>query len=147
METIQSAALEFAITLAIGGLGLLAAYASYGIKKAAHTLKVQTEKLEKEEQRTLFINALDDAAELTDKVVSAIEQTTASGLRELVKDGKANRKELEALAIKAADEIKRSLAPQAQKIITEHFGSFEKYLKDSIEAKVHELKTKPTLLS
>lgn len=147
METIQNAALEFAITLAIGGLGLLAAYASYGIKRATQTLKLQTEKIEQEGQRMLFLDALDDVAELTDKVVSSIEQTTAAGLRELVKDGKASRSELEALAFKAAEEIKKSLAPQAQRIITEHFGSFEKYLKDSIEAKVHEIKTKPTLLN
>lgn len=141
MEAIQSVATEFAMTIAVGVVTLLAAYATYGIKKVTEKVKLQTQLIEKEEKRTLFLNALEDVAELTDKVVGSIEQTTAKALRELVQGGKADKKQLEDLAKKAAEEITASLAPDVQRVITDNFGSFEKYLSESIEAKVLELKS------
>ncbi|MBV1817631.1 hypothetical protein KUA25_06090 [Bacteroidales bacterium MSK.15.36] len=141
MEAIQSMASEFIVTLALGIITLLAAYATYGIRKVTEKVKLQTQQIKEEEKRNLLLNALDDVSELTEKVVGSIEQTTAKSLRELVADGKADRAELEALAKKAAAEITQSLTPEAQRVIEENFGNFEKYLSACIESKVLELKS------
>lgn len=141
MEVIQSMASEFVLTMALGIVTLLAAYATYGIKKVTEKVKLQTQLIEETEKRTLLLNALEDVSELTEKVVGSIEQTTARSLRELVSSGKADRTQLEALAKKAASEITTSLQPDVQRVIEENFGSFEKYLSACIESKVLELKT------
>lgn len=141
MEVIQSMASEFVLTMALGIVALLAAYATYGIKKVTEKVKLQTQLIEETEKRTLLLNALEDVSELTEKVVGSIEQTTARSLRELVSSGKADRTQLEALAKKAASEITTSLQPDVQRVIEENFGSFEKYLSACIESKVLELKT------
>lgn len=141
MEAIQSIAGEFAATMALGVITLLAAYATYGIRKVTEKVKLQTQQIKEEGQRNLLLNALEDVSELTEKVVGSIEQTTAKSLRELVADGKVDRVELEALAKKAAAEITASLQPDMQRVIEENFGSFEKYLSACIESKVLELKS------
>lgn len=128
-------------TVACGLIGLFAAYATYGVRKLTAQIKVQTQKLESEEQRNLLYDALDDVNELTGKVVASIEQTTAKGLRQLVADGKADREELLSLSKVAAEEVKAAIKPEVQKIIAENFGSFERYLTACIETKVLELKS------
>lgn len=141
MEVIQNATNELLVTLALGVITLLAAYATYGLKKLVANAKKQVEKLESDEMRKMLINAIEDVDELTTKTVSTIEQTTAKNLRELVKDGKADKSELEALAKKAALEITESLRPDVKTVIADNFGSFEKYLSWCIETKVLELKS------
>ena len=48
--------------------------------------------------------------------VGAMEQTTAKALREAVKGGKASRDELVALGKQVFDEVKASIAPEAQRV-------------------------------
>lgn len=140
--TIQVIANEFLKSLALGVVALAGAYATYGIRKFVAKLKVQTQFIQEEEQRKLVQAALEDVAELTEKTVAAIEQTTAKQIREAVKDGKIDRTELEQLAKRAAFDITETLKPETQKVIDQHFGGFQSYLEKCIEAKVLELKTK-----
>ena len=61
-------------------------------------------------------------------------------LREAVKGGKASRDELVALGKQVFDEVKASIAPEAQRVITKNLGSFDEYLTKCIEAAVLEIK-------
>ena len=69
-----------------------------------------------------------------------MEQTTAKALREAVKNGTASREELLALGKQVFDEVKAAVGPEAQKVITENLGSFDKYLTNCIEEAVLRVK-------
>ena len=112
MDIIQSAAFEMLLNVALAVLALAGAYAVYYIRLGASKLKAQT----------------------------ALEQTTAKALREAVKGGKASREELVALGKQVFDEVKASIAPEAQRVITKNLGSFDEYLTKYIEATVLEIK-------
>ena len=85
-------------------------------------------------------NALADVASLATLSVNAMEQTTAKALREAVKSGTANREELLALGKQVFDDVKATIAPEAQKVITENLGSFDNYLTKCIEDAVLKVK-------
>lgn len=140
MEVIQSTVSEAAVTIVLALIGLLAAYATYGIHKLTEKVKTQTAQLKDEEARRLLNNALEDVEELTTVTVASIEQTTAKQLREAVKDGKVDRSELVALSKQAAEEITAAVKPETQKVIEENLGSFRDYISKLIEEKVLSLK-------
>ncbi|EPR07774.1 hypothetical protein [Ruminiclostridium papyrosolvens] len=141
MEAIQSTVSQALVTVTISLIGLLAAYATYGIHKATQKVKTQTAQLKDEDARRLLNNALEDVEELTIVTVASIEQTTAKQLREAVKDGKAEREELVALSKQAVNEITASVKPGTQKIIEENLGNFRDYISKLVEEKVLKLKT------
>jgi hypothetical protein len=141
MEAIQSMANQSLVNLFVALLGLLAAYATYGISKITTKAKAQTQQIKDDAQRKLLDDAIDDVEELTTKTVGAIEQTTAKELREAVKAGSAKKEDLIALSKKAAEEIAEQIKPEAQQLIEENFGSFEDYLMKCIENKVLFLKS------
>ena len=140
MEAIQSMAVEVLTGLALAVISLLGAYAMYGINKLIAKAKVQTAQIANEQQRKLLEDALADVKTLATITVTATEQTTASALREAVKDGSTNRAELLALGTKAFNDIKAKVTPTAQQTITKNLGSFDDYLHNLIESTVLELK-------
>ena len=77
---------------------------------------------------------------LATKTVAKIEQTTASALRESVKDGNASPDELKKLSEQAFSDIKKQLSKDTRDLIEVHFGSYAKFIEDTIEQKVLELK-------
>jgi len=125
MHTIQAIFSDAVVTLAAALIGLLAAYALKGIKKATDKIELQTKKLKNEDARQTLNNALWDVERIATITVAAIEQTTAKALRAAVKDGRADRDDLVALSKQALDEITAAIKPEAQKIITENIGKFE----------------------
>ena len=127
------------VVLALVALAL--AYGLSAIKSSIAKAKVEALKITNEKERQLLIDALDDIDILTTKTVSRIEQTTAKSLRELVKDGKIERNELIGLSQDAFNEISKSLRPECKTLVEKHFGDFSKYLTNSIEEKVLELKS------
>ncbi|MEA4892632.1 MAG: hypothetical protein VB085_08740 [Peptococcaceae bacterium] len=133
---LQEAVSQIVIALA----GLCLAFAAYGIKRGTDWLRQKTAALKSEEQRRELTAALEDLDMLTDKTVTAIEQTTASEIRKLIKDGKASREELVALSKDAYTRIRSSLAPEYQAVLQENFGNLKDVILAGIEAKVLELK-------
>ena len=146
MSVIQIVATEALTSLALGVISLLGAYALYFISKSVAKIKVETSKISDEAQRTLFENALADVANLVSTTVSALEQTTASALRDAVKDGKVDREELLSLGETAFNSIKARTGIAAQVVIAENLGSFDGYLNNLIESKVLELKTNTSVV-
>ena len=78
------------------------------------------------------------------KAAVGVRNTAIDGdnhkLREAVKGGKASREELVALGKQVFDEVKASIAPEAQRVITKNLGSFDEYLTKCIEAAVLKIK-------
>lgn len=140
MDIIQSTATGVLVNLTLGVITLLGAYGVYFVRKAAVKVQTQTARLKDDASRKLLTDALEDVENLAVKTVGSIEQTTASALRETVKDGKADRKELLALGKKAFDEVKAAITPEAQKVITDNLGSFDGYLSKLIEDAVRRVK-------
>ena len=140
MEIIQSAATELLVNVALAVLALAGAYAVYYIRLGTSKLKAQTAQIEDASTRKVLDDALEDVANLATLSVGAMEQTTAKALREAVKGGKASREELVALGKQVFDEVKASIAPEAQRVITKNLGSFDEYLTKFIEAAVLEIK-------
>lgn len=141
MSAIQSIASQVLVNLSISVITLLGAYALYYIQKQVTKVKVQTNQLKSDSERKLLVNALDDVEKLVTVTVGSIEQTTASALRQAVKDGTTNKDELIALGQKAFNDVKAKIAPEAQQLIAKNLGSFNDYLSNLIETKVLELKT------
>ena len=123
MEIIQSAATELLVNVALAVLALAGAYAVYYIRLGTSKLKAQTAQIEDASTRKVLDDALEDVANLA----------TLSG-------GKASRDELVALGKQVFDEVKASIAPEAQRVITKNLGSFDEYLTKCIEAAVLEIK-------
>ena len=119
MEIIQSAATELLVNVALAVLALAGAYAVYYIRLGTSKLKAQTAQLEDASTRKVLDDALEDVA---------------------IKGGKASREELVALGKQVFDEVKASIAPEAQRVITKNLGSFDEYLTKCIEAAVLKIK-------
>lgn len=140
MEIIQSAASEALVNVTLAVITLAAAVAVYYIKLAASKVKAQLGQLKDETGRKVLENALADIVSLTTLSVGAMEQTTAKALREAVKSGAASRDELVALSRQVFDEVKASITPEAQRVITENLGNFDSYLTKCIEDAVLKIK-------
>ena len=147
MEIIQSAATELLVNVALAVLALAGAYAVYYIRLGASKLKAQTAQIEDESARKVLDNALADVENLATKSVGAMEQTTAKALRDAVKNGTASREELLALGKQVFDEVKAAIAPEAQQVITDNLGSFDKYLTAVIEDAVLHIKNEDPYLT
>lgn len=134
MDTAQQFLSQIVIDVAMAGITLLAAYGINAIHKLTQKVKLETKRIQDEEQRKLLTDALEDLEDLTTKTVADIEQRTARALREAVKQGVRERAELEALAKEAYDEIAEAFKPESKALIQKNFGSFSKYLTKAIEA-------------
>ena len=129
MEIIQSAATELLVNVALAVLALAGAYAVYYIRLGTSKLKAQTAQIEDASTRKVLDDALKD-----------VENLATLSLSEAVKGGKASREELVALGKQVFDEVKASIAPEAQRVITKNLGSFDEYLTKCIEAAVLKIK-------
>lgn len=127
-------------SILIALISLAASYAVLYINKLKEKAMVETAKLKDEKHRQLVNDALDQLNRLAAKTITKIEQTAASEIRQAVKDGKTDKEKLKALAVKAYDEIYLTLKPEYRKLLEKELGSFSKYLEDTIEEKVFEIK-------
>lgn len=130
----------FLVDLAFALIGLLAAYGIKLITKTKQKVEAETLKIIDERQRQLLNNALNSLQDIAIKTVTKIEQTTAKELRQAVKEGKASKDSLKALAVKAYDEIYLTLKPDYRKLIADELGGIAKYIEDTIEEKVFQIK-------
>lgn len=140
MELITSAASDALVNVVLAIIALAGAYGVYYIRLGAAKLKEQTAQIKDEAGRKVLEDALDDVVNLATVSVGAMEQTTAKALRDAVKNGTASREELLALGKQVFDEVKAAIAPEAQQVITDNLGSFDKYLTAVIEDAVLHIK-------
>ena len=140
MDLIISAASDALLNVVLAVIALAGAYGVYFIRLGAAQLKEQTAQNKDEAGRKVLEDALDDVVNLATVSVGAMEQTTAKALRDAVKRGKAKPEELAALGKQVIDEVKAAISPQAQQVITDNLGSFDKYLTAVIEDAVLKVK-------
>lgn len=141
-ETIVNELLKLASDILPLLISLVSALLLYVLLLIKKRIQVETVKITDEGQRKLLENAIDDAFNLANQTVAAIEQQAASAIREAVKDGKVDRNELLKLSDQALTEIKAKLSPEAQRLISENFADLDAYLKNEIEAAVLQIKGK-----
>lgn len=140
MKIIQNAATEVLINFTLGIISLAGAYGIYYIRLGASKLKAQTAQIADMAGRKVLEDAVADVASLATLSVNAMEQTTARALRDAVKSGTKDRKELLALSGQVFDEVKAAIAPEAQEVISANLGSFDAYLAKCIEDAVLKVK-------
>lgn len=140
MDLIINAASDALLNVVLAVIALAGAYGAYFIRLGAAKLKEQTAQIKDEAGRKVLEDALDDVVNLATVSVGAMEQTTAKALRDAVKSGKAKPEELAALGKQVFDEVKAAISPQAQQVITDNLGSFDKYLTAVIEDAVLKVK-------
>ena len=146
MELITSAASDALVNVVLAIIALAGAYGVYYIRLGAAKLKEQTAQIKDEAGRKVLEDAL-DVVNLATVSVGAMEQTTAKALRDAVKNGTASREELLALGKQVFDEVKAAISPQAQQVITDNLGSFDKYLTAVIEDAVLHIKNEDPYLT
>ena len=137
MDLIINAASDALLNVVLAVIALAGAYGVYFIRLGAAKLTAQ---IKDEAGRKVLEDALDDVVNLATVSVGAMEQTTAKALRDAVKSGKAKPEELAALGKQVFDEVKAAISPQAQQVITDNLGSFDKYLTAVIEDAVLKVK-------
>lgn len=147
MELITSAASDALVNVVLAIIALAGAYGVYYIQLGAAKLKEQTAQIKDEAGRKVLEDALDDVVNLATVSVGAMEQTTAKALRDAVKNGTASREELLALGKQVFDEVKAAITPEAQQVITDNLGSFDKYLTAVIEDAVLHIKNEDPYLT
>lgn len=141
LDQMQGVVVETLVTVILALITLVATYATYYIKKAAEKLKIELKSMEDEKQKVLLDRALDRLEVVASKTVNKIEQVTAKKIRKAIEDGKADRKELEALAYEAYGEIINTLEPEYIGVIENSLGDARTYILNTVEEKVKEVKT------
>lgn len=136
----QNAINDILANLVLAVVLLLSAYALHYLKKGIAKLKAEAQKIDNEEQRNLALMAIDRLDDVTTKTVKAIEQTTAKELREAVKAGITSREQLIKLSQDAFNQIFDQLEPEYLAVLATTLGDMDSYIKNTIEAKVLELK-------
>ena len=139
-EQIQPAVIDFISGIGLALLGLMAAQSIAYINRAATKIKTETAQIKDRQQREMILHATSRLQEVAEKTVLKIEQTTASELRQAVKDGKIERQELLDLSEKAYKEIIQTVEPQVIDVLQESIGNVKLYLMNVIEAEVKNLK-------
>ncbi len=146
METIMPVLSDSALTIAAALLSLLCAFAVNSIRALTAKLRAESSKLEAEELRELADEAIGRVDDMAAKAVKTTEQTVAAALREQVKAGYANQEELLALGRSVCAEIKANLHDDFLEALRLTVGDVEAYIKNTVEAKVYELKQRSALL-
>ncbi|MEF2968343.1 guanylate kinase [Paenibacillus sp. M1] len=136
----QNSIQDILTNFALGVLTLLCAYAMYYIKRAIAKVKLEAQKIDNEEQRSLILTALSRLDDVATKTVRSIEQTTAKEIREAVKAGLTSRDQLFQLSRQAFDQIYDQLEPEYLAVLASTLGDMDNYIKNTIESKVLELK-------
>jgi BMFP domain-containing protein YqiC len=125
-------------------LPVLSAYIIFLCTKLQGYLKLRAEKITNETQRKLVDSAIDRVNELAQKTVGQIEQTVAKDMRQAVSDGKIDKTELEALGNQAVKDIMSQLSMDAKTALNSEFTDVEKYVKDTMESTLLNLKSSTT---
>src|SRR5690606_2167881 len=136
LDVLIGAMQEVLVTVLLGLLSLASLYAVSWIRrqKAALEARIQSEIVDRMIAR---------AAALAESTVLAMESTVAKRLREAVKAGLADRRELEALGRQAVDDVLEHLGAEGRRILEESIGDVRDFVRDLVEAQVERLKQVP----
>lgn len=134
-------------TLVTVGSTLIIALIGYGFRIVSNVIASEKAKAQAN-QNNLLVSAFASAETVINATVNAvvgkIEQVTAGTLREAVKNGNADRKELLALAQTAYDEVIAMVSPTVVEQLEKVIMDSEQYILDKIENSVRAVKLEKT---
>lgn len=140
-ESLQSVATQALLDVAIAALTLVATWATIRIGQATAKLKAETTQAVRDERQAALIQrGLDRINDVAQKAVASIEQTMAGTLRQAVKEGRADRASLLALANLAYARVVRAITPEMEQALRAELGDLRTYVLDTIEAEVGKIK-------
>lgn len=139
-EQVISVVTQFVGEAVIALIGLVCAYLVFYLKQASAHIQEKTKQVMDARQQQILWDALTQVNDVAGKTVQKLEQTVAGGLREAIKDGKAQREELVALGEQAYKEVMNTVSPEVKQILFDRMGDLQNYVRSMIEAKVLQVK-------
>ena len=124
---------QSAVTLVIALLGLAVAYGTSYIRKASKRLQEQTD-------MELTQNLIANLEKVVLVAVEGAEQRVAKDLREAVKEGKAGREQLLAVASAVKRDVLDILGTESIWLLEQTFGDVHALIENYIEAAVSQVK-------
>lgn len=132
-SAIQAELLNLLVTVVVGLLGLLGVYILNYINQLKNNLKQKA-------KNDLVDVALDRLEYLVGTTVTALEQSIAEDLRAMVKDGKADRKELLAVGVQAFEAVKDGLQDSTKEVLRDTFTDLDTLIMRKIDDALYTLK-------
>lgn len=135
-QAIQSC-IQTIVIAVIGVVGTAAvAYLNVLKQKAITSINnMQDEKL-----RSTLNDAITDAANLVESVVTSLEQEEKQEILKAMEDGKVDRDELCKLKDVAINKVINQLGTESVKILESSFGNIMEYIGDLVSKQVYQLK-------
>src|SRR5690606_20761905 len=109
---------------------------SLGGAYALYYINLGRQRLQERAQLDLVDRMIHRAATLAETLVMSLEGTVAKELREMVKDGKVSRAELQAVGDAAVKIVLDRLGEDGRTVLEESLGDVRAFVKDLVEAKV-----------
>lgn len=127
---------------AIGIISLAIGYFTYFLSKYLENVKIQTIIMREKRERMLYENATKDLDNIILKIVQMTEQVIVKALKENSSDGKLKYNDIEKINNNTFNYVLENLSEENKNILKEHIRDIDTYIKNSIEAKVYEMKNK-----
>lgn len=132
-SAIQAELLNLLVTVVVGLLGLLGVYILNYINQLKNNLKQKA-------KNDLVDVALDRLEYLVGTTVTALEQSIAEDLRAMVKEGKADRKELLAVGVQAFEAVKDGLQDSTKEVLRDTFTDLDTLIMRKVDDALYTLK-------
>lgn len=145
LSEIQGALAKGLAEIVILLIGLVCAYITLYLAKAAQRLQEETRKIKSQAASEAAANAIARVTDVARTVVEEFEQTVAGDLRQAVKDGKVSRDELLALGTKARDKVLSTLSTETVEALKATVGDVQGYITSLIESQVRQVKMQSKL--
>lgn len=140
MEVIQDALNGLFVTVAVGVIGIVGAYATVCLNKISANIKTQTGKIEDEKQKALIENAFSRVNDLVLANVIKAQETLVKEILEKSKDGVFDKSDLRQVAIVVKNDVINQLGSQVTNLIKLEIDDLDGYVSALIEKTLAELK-------
>lgn len=127
-------------TLINGLFIILGIYVTYYIDKLAKSAKQKVEKIQNEEDRKLFNEAIDGLDNLLKTNIISVENTIKPKLLEMIKDNKITKEELLTLSDTVKNETLNQISDNTIKQLNYGIKDVDKYIENRIEKLLAEMK-------
>lgn len=127
-------------TLINGLFIILGIYATYYIDKLAKSAKQKVDKIQSEEDRKLFNEAIDGLDNLLKTNIISVENTIKPKLLEMIKDNKITKEELLTLSDTVKNETLNQISDNTIKQLNYGIKDVDKYIENRIEKLLAEMK-------
>lgn len=140
MEQVQDALMTLLTTVAIGGIGVITAYASVYLKKLADKAKAQASKITDENQRELVDTAIDRASTIVEKTVISANETLVKEFKNATSDNKITKEDGQKVLDSVKENVLKQLSDDSKDLLSLTIGDLDKYIEAEIETTLKKLK-------